>query len=161
MTANSADKYLESFAQGRSADGRAGSYDRAVQDQDQSEDLMDLLHLRKDLAYAGYSGAHAFKFDDNSNWTFSSHSHRSVRQLAQLDYMRRQIGSEELDREIMSRLGKNSGLSEFNLRALINEMHTEMQTNVELYRKQHDNDNINENVLVSANEFWEAYGLIN
>ena len=126
---------------------------------------MDLLHLRKDLAYAGYSGAHDFKFDDNSNWESSAHSHRSVSQLAQLDYMRRQIGSEELDREIMSRLGKNSGLREFNLRTLIDEMHTEMETNVALYRKQHhqnnNNDKDNPNVLVSANDFWEAYGLIN
>ena len=150
MTANSADKYLESFAQGRSADRRAGSYDRAVQDQDQSEDLMDLLHLRKDLAYAGYSGAHDFKFDDNGNWTFTGTSSRNQRQLRSLDFLRSQVGSEALDEALTSRLENFSGASSFNLRSLIQDLHREV--------KDRQNNSGLEKTM-SVNDFWEMYEL--
>ena len=159
MTTSSANKYMGAHAEGLTAGRRAGAYDRAVQDQDQREDNLDLLHLRKDLAYAGYSGAHDFTFNNNGNWTFNESvwpQSRNKRQLAQLDFLRSQVGSEALDEAVMSRLENASGKENFNLRSLINDMHTEVKENVRSQREEKGTE-----TLVTANDFWEAYGFIN
>ena len=115
---------------------------------------MDLLHLRKDLAYAGYSGAHDFKFDDNGNWTFTGTSSRNQRQLRSLDFLRSQVGSEALDEALMSRLENFSGASSFNLRSLVQDLHREVKDRQNIYNENNDLEK-----TMSVNDFWKMYEL--
>ena len=184
FTMDTFNRYMTDVQQGRFHDTSLHHLPEATVAQNQA----DFARFRRDLIFAGYLGT-GFSYELDGNdlthgvWQFAGHtSDQSIEQVHQLEYLQQQLGRDGLNELLDSfENEKHSGDGHnYDIRSFIRQAVSDLDRHEGTFGMQkrpvgndNENNNVNDNVnnnenvndnsndLVSANEFWEAYGLIN